>query len=262
MPYERNRVVRTGLPALDILLGGGLTPGVTTIASRSGIGKTILAYNITEFASRQGLTDATPAPTLLFHDESSYTGVMYYLVSSKTGIPRKKIKRGDLSPEQTDQVFASADEIKQKHRLYFMDDVIFDLSKLRRRVEHHVISNGLSLLVLDGPGSGDFRRFPDLMPSLAEIARDYNIAILTTYDLDSQHLDLRDNKKPQLSDLEKAFRVEQESEAVIFLYRDAYYNPDADPNAGEIIVAKSQHGETGVINAHFAPDVSQWREEE
>lgn len=48
--------------------------------------------------------------------------------------------------------------------------------------------------------------------------------------------------------------IEQDADAVLFLYRDAYYNPDVDfPGIAEVNVAKNRHGETGKAYLHFNP---------
>lgn len=52
--------------------------------------------------------------------------------------------------------------------------------------------------------------------------------------------------------------IEQDADAVIFLYRDAVYNENADPRAGEIIVAKQRSGPTGIVNATFDGNLTRW----
>ena len=51
-----------------------------------------------------------------------------------------------------------------------------------------------------------------------------------------------------LSDLRESGAIEQDADIVMFLYRDDYYNSDAEKrNVAECIVAKNRHGETGTV---------------
>lgn len=47
---ETPQCVKTGFPALDQLLGGGLSPGLTVLGASPGLGKSTLALNIAEYA--------------------------------------------------------------------------------------------------------------------------------------------------------------------------------------------------------------------
>jgi len=56
---------------------------------------------------------------------------------------------------------------------------------------------------------------------------------------------MRDDKRPQLSDLRDSGAIEQDSDTVLLLYRDSYYDPaEANDNTAEIIIAKQRQGES------------------
>lgn len=49
--------------------------------------------------------------------------------------------------------------------------------------------------------------------------------------------------------------IEQDADIVMFLYRDDYYNSDAEKrNVAECIVAKNRHGETGKVELRWMPE--------
>ena len=55
--------------------------------------------------------------------------------------------------------------------------------------------------------------------------------------------------------------IEQDSDIVMFIYRDSYYNPDSpDGNKAEIIVSKHRNGPTDTINLVFIPEITQFRD--
>ena len=63
----------------------------------------------------------------------------------------------------------------------------------------------------------------------------------------------RTDKKPMLSDLRDSGAIEQDADAVLFLYREMYYDDGsgktpADENKAEVLVAKNRHGGTDNIS--------------
>lgn len=251
--------IRTGLTALDTMLGG-LKPGITTIASRSSMGKSILLYTILEFASRQGLSEdrASPAHTVMFSNEVGKKVIIDCLLAIKTGTPRKVIAHGGLTEERF--TAASAD-LDANNKIFFMADAEWDIPAIRRTVEAHSLAKTADFLVLDGPRSGDFKRNPDLMTELDEIAVTFSLPILITHDLDSLYLDQRDDKRPTLYDLNDTPLIAQQSRVILFLYRDVFYNREAEnPKDAEIIVAKNDYGDTGTIQVRYMPEISRFED--
>src|SRR5574341_768199 len=54
--------------------------------------------------------------------------------------------------------------------------------------------------------------------------------------------------------------IEQDSDVVMFIYRDLYYNPDSpDGNKAEIHIAKHRNGPTGIIDLIFIPQLTQFQ---
>lgn len=55
--------------------------------------------------------------------------------------------------------------------------------------------------------------------------------------------------------------IEQDSDVVLFIYRDEYYNPDTTerPNIAEISIAKHRNGPTGVIDLYWHGQLASFR---
>lgn len=83
---------------------------------------------------------------------------------------------------------------------------------------------------------------------------------------------MRDDKRPQLSDLRESGQLEQDADTIMFCYRDEYYLQKEEPDLGDIdghsawraamdkvrnrldiIVAKQRQGETGTARVRFNP---------
>jgi replicative DNA helicase len=70
----------------------------------------------------------------------------------------------------------------------------------------------------------------------------------------NRSLEQRADKRPMLSDLRESGSIEQDSDVVMFIYRDEVYNPES-PDAGiaEVIVAKHRNGPIGIRKLAFLP---------
>jgi replicative DNA helicase len=61
------------------------------------------------------------------------------------------------------------------------------------------------------------------------------------------------DKRPMLADLRESGNIEQDSDKVIFVHRESYWDKEADKRRAELIVAKNRGGETGAIEVGWAP---------
>jgi replicative DNA helicase len=65
----------------------------------------------------------------------------------------------------------------------------------------------------------------------------------------------RQNKRPSLRDLKQA----KAADAIIFLYRDSYYNPDSKfRGKAEIIIERQRHGPTGTLDFVYESNVGRF----
>src|SRR5690606_8599408 len=84
-----------------------------------------------------------------------------------------------------------------------------------------------------------------------ELARELHIPIVAAAQL-NRNVENRPNKRPTLADLRQSGSLEQDADAVMFLYRDEVYNEATEmPGAAEVIVAKQRDGATGTIYLTF-----------
>ena len=79
------------------------------------------------------------------------------------------------------------------------------------------------------------------------MAKELNLPVLCLSQL-SRATEQRGDKRPMLSDLRESGSIEQDADIVMFLYREDYYNREAEnKNTAELIVAKNRHGSVGTI---------------
>ena len=81
----------------------------------------------------------------------------------------------------------------------------------------------------------------------------------------SRSVELRESKKPTLSDLRESGSIEQDADIVSFLYREDYYQKNYDPkntnyiSEAELIIGKNRNGVTGTINLIFEMNYSNFK---
>ncbi|HHX73569.1 MAG TPA: replicative DNA helicase, partial [Firmicutes bacterium] len=68
----------------------------------------------------------------------------------------------------------------------------------------------------------------------------------------SRAVEQREKKRPVLSDLLESGGIEANADLVAFIYREGYYNPNAENrHETEIIIAKQRNGPVGTIKLYF-----------
>jgi replicative DNA helicase len=86
---------------------------------------------------------------------------------------------------------------------------------------------------------------------LKQLAKELGVPVAALSQLNRETERRGRSRKPQLSDLRESGAIEQDSDTVIFLYRESYYEDNADPDLAEVIIAKQRNGPTGNVNVRF-----------
>ncbi|ADQ41605.1 DnaB domain protein helicase domain protein [Caldicellulosiruptor acetigenus I77R1B] len=89
--------------------------------------------------------------------------------------------------------------------------------------------------------------------SLKSFAKQENCVVIALAQL-SRAPDNRADHRPVLSDLREAGGIESDADKVMFIYRESYYNKEANENEAEIIIAKNRQGKIGTIDIYWAAD--------
>src|SRR4029079_7515658 len=85
----------------------------------------------------------------------------------------------------------------------------------------------------------------DATRTLKLLAKELNIPVLVLSQL-SRACELREDRRPRLSDLRDSGAIEQDADVVLFLYRHEVYVPDTeDKGIAEVLIRKHRNGPIG-----------------
>lgn len=255
--------IPTGYPDIDKMTGGLQKGDLIIIAARPGVGKTSLMNNIgyqAAFKHRQRVA--------IFTLEMSNEQLVQRFVASETGIDSQRLRVGDLSGDEWGMITKVC---MQMSDLYIFLDDTPSLSPLDLRVKSRRIYQefGLDLIIVDYlqlmQGEGNMRsdnrvqEISYISRALKSIARELKVPLIAGSQL-SRLVEQRSDKRPMLSDLRESGSIEQDSDIVMFIYRDEIYNPDTEhKNIAEINVAKNRNGPTGKASLFFDKHLTSFR---
>lgn len=251
--------VPTGFVDLDRMLGGMQKSDLLIIAARPGMGKSSWLNSVVMNAARLNQRVA------LFSLEMSNEQTVQRFISGMTHIPSQKLREGNLDEKDWAELVRATEDMSRLP-IHMDDTPALSTQELRSKARRLHLELGLDLIVVDylqlmtTPFRSENRvqEISYISRSLKQIARELNVPLVSAAQL-SRAVEQRTDKRPQLSDLRESGSIEQDSDVVLFIYRDNYYDPDSpDGNRAEIHIAKHRNGPTGSVDLIFIPELTQF----
>ncbi|MFR6585068.1 MAG: DnaB-like helicase C-terminal domain-containing protein [Lacticaseibacillus rhamnosus] len=240
---------------LNNILGGGLMPGrLLTIGARPGVGKSAFAVNLIIEALKQ-------QPELkvdMFSLEMSNAENYNRLLACKTGISAGKFinPQKSLSDAEKVEVEKAGNVLKDYHlQLY---DKQVELPQIVKTMRQRAADADKGYLaIVDYLGLIGVRSQSDRRLQIEEITRQFKvltnelgIPIVLLSQL-SRGIENRQDKQPVLSDLRESGSIEQDSNAVGFLWNSDRQNEKSDIRTVTLTIAKNREGALGSIDFNF-----------
>ncbi len=243
----------TGLRDLDTKINGLNKSDLLLVAARPAMGKSAFALNMgVNVAKKYKKTVA------IFNLEMSREQLALRLLASESSVELQKLTTGKLSEEEWTKLCIASAALSQTD--IRIDDnpsvTVADINAKCRRLDNLglVIIDYLQLMQGSGYGKNSENRVTvvgEISRSLKIMAKELNVPVICLSQL-SRAVESRTDKRPILSDLRESGAIEQDADAVMFLYRDEYYNANTeDKGLAECIVGKNRHGETGTVKLQW-----------
>jgi replicative DNA helicase len=257
--YEAGEDV-TGTPSgfreLDRLTSGFQPGNLVIVAARPSMGKSALGLCI---AANLALHMKNAKPVALFTLEMSKSEVTQRLLCSEAKVESQRLRSGKLAQDDWPRLVAAGDKL-MKAPIYVDDTGSITMMEIRskaRRLKTRepnlglIIVDYLQLMTSGVTAENRVQEVSQISRALKVLARDLDVPILAMSQL-SRAVEQRHDKRPILSDLRESGSIEQDSDLVMFVYRDEYYNEETDQQGlAEIILAKHRNGPTGTEKLAF-----------
>ena len=286
--------VPTGFKDLDNKLGGLHKSDLIIIAGRPSMGKTALGTNIAfncaikyleekdEFENKKIVDGGKVA---FFSLEMSSEQLATRILAEQTRISGDKMRKAELNKNDFNKIAKTSSKLENLN-LIIDDNPILTIPILRARARRLKRLHEINLIIIDylqlmssasnNRNDGRVQEISEITRGLKSIAKELNIPIVALSQL-SRQVEQREDKRPQLSDLRESGTIEQDSDVVMFIFRESYYLERLEPirksdedemkynervsrwqqltnenyNKAEIIIAKQRHGPIGSIKMHF-----------
>jgi replicative DNA helicase len=269
--------VTLGYSALDELIGGVLPGDFVVIAGRPSMGKSALCFCIAEYVAHM-----FQKIVIIFSLEMSASMLGQRLICTSAGISSVKFRTGNLTDEEWLKAAHASEKLSQLP-IRIDDTTGISPADLMARAELAIEQFGpASIIIVDylqemrPPRHCDNRtqEVSEIAAELKQAARNLKVPIIALSQL-SRAVELRDDRRPMMSDLRESGTIESEADLILMLYRDAYYqnrqvynksgydNPsmiesDSIAEEAEVIIAKQRNGPTKTVKLGFIPELAKW----
>jgi replicative DNA helicase len=255
--FER-KVFVTGVPSgnddLDKKTAGFQAGDLVIIAGRPSMGKTSYALNVAEAAAIRH-----QVPVAVFSLEMSKEQLVQRLLCSQSEVALHKLRSGYLAQEDWPRLTTAAGLLTQAP-ISIDDSPSLTVLEIRAKCRRLKAESKLGMVVIDylqlispsGRAENRVQEISQITRSLKALAKELNVPVIALSQL-SRAVETRDKTgRPQLSDLRESGSIEQDSDLVMFVYREVVYNRETpEPNKAQIIIAKQRNGPTGEVDMTF-----------
>lgn len=240
---------------LNKLTGGFSDGDLVVLAGRPSMGKSAVAMGTALCAAGQGRR------TLIFSLEMTGIALFQRAVASFASVPLDFMR----DPVEDSDNWARISSVMKPLRdmpLAIDETAGLTIDQIVMRSKREHMRSPLRLVVIDHmhiislPGKNEVQELGEITRKAKGLAKALNCPVIVVAQL-NRSLESRANKRPIMSDIRGSGNIEQDADAIIFVYRDDYYaqqdgRESEYPGMVELIVAKQREGQTGKAWARSA----------
>lgn len=252
--------ILSGIRNLDNVTGGWQNGNLIIVGARPAMGKSAFALQLAKYPAMN-----QKIPVAIFSLEMTPNELVGRMVASHTGINNTKINQKGLNAGELLYVENNCGELIDSP-IFFDGSSNLTAQQFKTKARKLYYEKGVRLFIIDylqfmtGSGNNKEQQVSEISRGLKSTAKELNCPIIALCQL-SRAVELRDDKRPVLSDLRDSGAIEQDADIVTFLYRPEYYEVQTPyvygnndlPNGNLLIVdiAKGRGLKTGEVPAKF-----------
>lgn len=253
---EKPKGVNTGLPSLEIALGGLQNSELTIVAARPSMGKTDFMLHLVR---ESGWSGCIP---IIFSLEMSEELLVDRMIAATGNYNRSKMKDVyNMLTEAQKQTWGTTLGKLSTANVETFDKSGQTISEIRMKVRKVKNENPgkqvvvfIDYLTLIKPsndhGGNNHLAVSEIAKGLKSMAKEFVCPVVVLAQL-NRGVEQRQDKRPMLSDLRESGGIEEALDTCIFLYRDSYYSKNDDDKTMELIIAKNRNGAVGTVEAVY-----------
>jgi len=255
--------ISSGYKKLDKLTCGFQKGDLIVLAARPAMGKTALALSLGVNAAKENYTVG------FFSLEMSAEQLILRMLSLESGVPHQTIRNSNLNADEWLKITETAGMLAGL-KLFIDESPMLSILELKSKARKLKASHNLNLLIVDylqlittnRRHENRHQEVSEVSRSLKALAKELDIPIIALAQL-SRNVESREEKRPLLSDLRESGAIEQDSDLIMFLYRDIMYNRETEnPALSEIIIGKQRNGPTDTVYLNFLKTLTKFVEVE
>jgi replicative DNA helicase len=249
--------VETGFKKLNKHFGGWQPTDFIVIGARPGMGKTAFVVN-----TMIGAAKASNAVGFISLEMSTEQLTIRSVANESNFHLNQLTKTGFEKPEYFSGLIRKVNELRSLP-IYIDDRPALTIGEIKRKARLYKRKHDIKLLIVDyiqlagTDGNEDVRiRVGKISNGLKALAKELNITVIGLAQL-SREVEKTSHKRPSLHHLKESGDIEQDADAVAFLYRAGYYGLDVDYDVidsdcnTEFIISKYRHGGVGTIGLYY-----------
>lgn len=238
--------IPSGLKALDAILGGFQDTDLITVGARSGMGKTAFMLNL-------AMNAGTPAGIISSEQGYRQIGERLYAIAGR--VNTSAMRTGRMEADDFDGMSAAVN-FRDWDSVRINDKPSINIMDVARQAREWKHKHDIRVLFVDyiqriqpmDPRAPRREQVDEVVVGLKNVARELRIPVIALAQV-NRAVEQRKDARPNMSDLKESGKIEEESDVILTLYREDYYNPETDRKGiVEVDILKNRHGPTGCID--------------